>query len=106
MHRKSAAATAASPAAAGHPFQHHEQQQYVGRVQNRIDRMIYARPSAKHLAIEHQRKPRKRIPIGRLERREGPADAGQRKAIAYVAVVGHVGRVVVVCELEADGLRA
>ena len=61
-------------------------------------------PPAKavHLAVEHVRPPRQRVPVALLGRRDRPREVVPHQAVLHVGVVIHISLIVEARELERD----
>ena len=81
-----------------------EQKQHVGEVQQQIGEMVTAGPRFVRGAVEHQREPGKRSPIGEIEPAKGPFDSGERQAGRTCGLALHIVRIVKCDELETPNL--
>ncbi len=98
------AATKRSARAARHPREDDKHQEHVGRVQEHVRDVVAVGPVLIHRGVEHQRQPRQRDPVGVVELRERPLEAGQFQPVEHVTVPFHVRRIVEDDEIEAADL--
>src|SRR5947209_8118302 len=77
-------------------MQQPKEQQSISDVQNDIGHVVWSGIQAVHLDIEHVRKPRKRVPVRRMARREGPPDAIPRQSRSDVRILRYVFGIVIV----------
>ena len=79
---------------ARHANENEEEQCGIERMQDQVRRMMAGRVRPVALNIQHVRQPRQRVPIRRVKRGEGPANAGRRDALLNVGIMSDVHVVV------------
>jgi hypothetical protein len=94
----------ARPARVGGPQKKEEREQRSQRVEQEVGEMIPAALQTKEAVFDEVGKSRKRKPVGRLSRGEGPCDSLERNAIPQVRVSRNEGRVVEIQEIEVSHL--
>ena len=66
--------------------------------------MMRARIHAEHLAVEHVRNGRKRMPVLGMHMGEGPPNPSRGQPRPHMRVLEHVKRIVIINELVPAGL--
>jgi hypothetical protein len=90
---------AAAPERAGGETQPEEEQHGIEDVKEHAHEQVRTGIGAEERDVELVRQPRHRVPVGGVNARKGPANAGRGQAAEDVGIVGDVERIVVIDEL-------